>query len=238
MHSHGHDPVISGDEKKNPFLRYAWQLFDLPEEVTPDVVAQRAAEKKAVLAELCQPGPDVSFGDLCFSDLMNETFWYRLALRLFGPRLERPKESSSPWQCVDWKPLEAAEMSLVRLDRVKDPNASLQGIIDSSFGFRKWHNREALFTCNRPGVVRVLYSVNPNSPIPFESRALSKCQLIADRFEGARYVPVDTRAQYTLIAVVRMAHLENDEPDAVRFYNIGGPYNINTTTTPVFINRG
>ncbi|KAK7421450.1 hypothetical protein QQX98_002148 [Neonectria punicea] len=211
-------------------------MFDLPEEITPDVVAQRAAEKKAVLARLCQPGPDVSFGDLCFSDLMNDTFWYRPALRLFGPRLERPEASLSPWERVDWEPVEAAQMSLVRLDRIKDPNTSLQGIIDSSFGFRKWNNHDALFTCNRPCVVRVLYTAHPNSPIPFEQ--LQSFEMPVDRFEDSRYIPIDTRAQYTLIAVVRMAHLMNDEPDAVRFYNIDGPYNINTATNPAFLNRG
>lgn len=227
------DGTFTAVEKQNPILRYAWQMLDAQEVATDATRAQQAAEKKAVMAKLF-PGdaePATSFWHLIVSSLMLDTFWSRPEFQLFRPRLQK-REGDPVWRPVPWPARQLDYQSLIHLDRIDNPEMSLQEAVDLKFGVREWEESEYLFVCKRPNVVRVHYYNNPDQPCrSFEE--LRTFDMPFTRVEGTSLVP-DGRCRYALIAVVRLRGSGFGEVDYVRLYRVDG-CNINIrSNNPAF----
>lgn len=218
--------AFAAAEEKNPILRYAWQMLDIPEEATDATRAQQAAEKKAVMSKLF-PGDAETATHFQFLNstlsLMSDTFWSLPQFHLFTPRLQKDG-GDSVWRVVPWDPPQLVAQSIIVLDRIDSPGMSLQEAVDSKFEVQRWHDhdREAdvLLVCKRPSVVRVHYYNNPDQPsCSFDE--LRTFDMPFTRFEGTKPVP-DGSCRYALIAIVRLCPQGSEDVEHVRLYAVGG----------------
>ncbi|KAK7421454.1 hypothetical protein QQX98_002152 [Neonectria punicea] len=222
-------------QEKNPILRYACGLPDLPVVVTPDLVASSVAEKKTITTKLLgnDPGAFINFYDLCNSELMNETFWRLRPFHLFRPRLENFEGSSPPWRWIDWDPREITAMNLIRMESSQNPASTLQDLVNGTFGRRTWHGREVLLASNCPTVVRVLYAPGPDRVDSFEE--LRSFDMPYYNFENGWQVSGQGRMRYSLVAVVHMAIPDAVAvQDSVRFYGLDGSQLVSRSSNPAF----
>ncbi|KAH6991364.1 hypothetical protein BKA56DRAFT_574308 [Ilyonectria sp. MPI-CAGE-AT-0026] len=213
-------------EEKNPILRYAWQMLDIPEEATDATRAQQAAEKKAVMSKLF-PGDAETATHFHFLNatlgLMSDTFWSFPQFHLFAPRLQKD-EGDSVWRVVPWDPPQIVAQSIIVLDCLQNPGMSLQEAVDSKFGVKKWYDddgeADVLLVCKRPSVVRVHYYSNPDQP----SRSFDELRTFDmpfTQFEGTSIVR-DGRCRYAIIAIARLRRLGSEDMEHVRLYGVGG----------------
>ncbi|EEU41339.1 uncharacterized protein NECHADRAFT_83308 [Fusarium vanettenii 77-13-4] len=201
-------------ETENPILAFSWLMLGEPE--GNEARAQALKAKRALIEAV----PDAlgSFENLWRSAMMNRTLWQKKLFHLFGPKYHMPP--GEPIKCNEWNRDEIAGASIVQLNRVVDPQRTLQEAIDNCFGF---DDENTLFIPYRPRIIRVVYTPGTDERLPFQ--ALREFFLpqgdVKDVDGNLRYVQDSPPERYALIAVVRMRS-ESRESDYVRTYAVCG----------------
>ncbi|KAG4259213.1 hypothetical protein FPRO04_07516 [Fusarium proliferatum] len=222
IHSHamlGPEGLAKADhfkqaEIENPIIRFSWQMFER-DPLTRNIRSADWLKMKGQLQE-CGLQTTASFEDLCFSGMMNHTYWSQNEMRLL-----EPKVCLETWQVIDENTEEIASSSLVTLDRTHSPKMTLEQAVESSFGIVRREGKPTLHRPQKPLVIRVLYDPGSGTRLPF--RELRGFNLPIWRHTQDRENPFDTseRAQYVLIAVVRI-RCDSKDIDLVRFYATTG----------------
>ncbi|KAF4415656.1 hypothetical protein FACUT_13216 [Fusarium acutatum] len=201
-------------EAENPIIRFSWLIFGRD----PSELEMRYRDWMSTKRELVKRGLKVSetFETLCTSRMMNQSYWSQNEMRLL-----KPKMCLETWQVVNEDTEEIASASLVTLDRARSPDMTLQQAVESSFGIMRREGKRTLHRPARPHIIRVLYSPGPGPRLPF--RDLRGFNLPIWRETQERENPFDTRerAQYVVLAVVRM-RCAPQAGDFVRFYAAHG----------------
>ncbi|KAF7542000.1 hypothetical protein G7Z17_g11820 [Cylindrodendrum hubeiense] len=229
------DESFADAEKRNPILRYAWQMLDTPIPATDEAKARQAAEKKEAIVGALEHNVEDSkyFIDLCCSLIMVDTFWSRPEFHLFRSRLEK-HEGDSVWRVIPWQPREIAQCSQIEMNCRENPGLSLQKAVEAEFGERKWGDRKAFLMCNRPAIVRVLYIDNPDQPTR-SFNELRTFEMPFTRLEGYSCIP-DSHSRYALIAIAQLGHSTGKGLDYVRLYAVDGRMATINTNRQAFIN--
>ncbi|KAG5797240.1 hypothetical protein H9Q69_003709 [Fusarium xylarioides] len=222
IHSHamlGPEGLAKADHFKqaeidNPIIRFSWQMFER------DVSMRRirAADWAKMKSQLqdCGLQTTASFEELCKSGMMNHTYWSQNEMRLLEPKM-----CLETWQVVNESTEEIASSSLVTLDRTHSPEMTLEQAVESSFGIVRREGKLTLHRPKDPVIIRVLY--NPGSGLRLPFRELRGFNLPIWRETQDQQDPFGTseRAQYVLLAVVRM-RCDPNGIDLVRFYATTG----------------
>ncbi|KAM0542121.1 hypothetical protein ACHAPJ_012946 [Fusarium lateritium] len=192
-------------EENNPILRHAWHLFGDSKEELTEARALAYAGLIEAFGDHMEPS-EIFFEQLCWSSLMNETFWSQVEFSLF-----RPPVFLDTWEMVEQTPDEATDANMLEFDRSDHPEATLQDFVSSKFGVIN----QILYRPREPIVIRLLYRTSG---------------LGGHRFDSLRqfFVPVipgedDRKSQshYSVIAVVKM-RMTTTSPDSVRTYPVEG----------------
>ncbi|KAL2681372.1 hypothetical protein Neosp_008983 [[Neocosmospora] mangrovei] len=207
-------PEFKQSETENPILAFSWLMLGEPE--GNEARAQALKAKRALIEAV----PDAlgSFETLWRSAMMNRTLWQKKPFHLFGPKFHTPP--GEPIKCNEWNRDEIANASIVQLNRVVDPQCTLQEAVDSCFGF---DDENTLFIPYRPRIIRVVYTPGTDERLPFQ--ALREFFLpqgdVKDVDGNLRYFQNLPPERYALISVVRMRS-EIRESDYVRTYAVCG----------------
>ncbi|CAG7563840.1 unnamed protein product [Fusarium equiseti] len=137
-------------EKKNPILGYAWRSFGLE----PKEIQHAVGDKKTLLESINLPG--TSFEHFCNSALMNETFWSQFELQLFQPL------TTVDGKRVNIPPSETSRIGLLELDRAKNPDLTMEAVVEGSFGVFLYEDQEVVFRPGRLAVIRLFYQSHPD----------------------------------------------------------------------------
>ncbi|KAF5575865.1 hypothetical protein FPCIR_12916 [Fusarium pseudocircinatum] len=201
-------------EIQNPIIRFSWQMFET-DVSTRYIRTTDWAKMKSQLDE-CGLQTAASFQELCSSSMMNHTYWSQNEMRLLEPKM-----CLQTWQTINESTEEIASSSLVTLDRAHSPEMTLEQAVESSFGVFRREGKPTLHRPQQPLIIRVLYDPGSGPRLPF--RELRGFGLPIWRETQDRQNPFDTseRAQYVLLAVVRMRANPKDK-DLVRFYATTG----------------
>ncbi|KAG5766575.1 hypothetical protein H9Q72_005342 [Fusarium xylarioides] len=201
-------------EMENPIMRFSWQMFER-DASTSKIRSADWARMKSQLQE-CGLQTTASFEELCNSRMMNHTYWSQNEMRLM-----EPKVCLETWQTINESTEEIASSSLVTLNRTHSPEMTLEQAVESSFGMFRREGKPTLHRPQQPLIIRVFYDPGSGPRLPF--RELRGFSLPIWRETEDRQNPLDTseRAQYVLLAVVRM-RCDPKEIDVVRFYATTG----------------
>ena len=197
-------------EEKNPILGYAWSLFDSDEKEKEVSLKRRSAVLQAI------SGHGTSFGVLCTSALMNETFWSQDIFRL-----SRNLRCIGTGQIVERSADEIARASILEFDHAMNPNLTLGEVVNRSFGVISFNGQDVASIPNNPWIVRLLYKPALNASKRLDINGLKTLylpvweQVMSEA--DACYHEVRKEA-YFLLAVVRMQG-DDFQPEYVRTYN-------------------
>ncbi|KAJ4163112.1 hypothetical protein NW754_014535 [Fusarium falciforme] len=167
-------------EAQNPILAFSWLMFGEPKGAE---ACARAVKVKCALLEAI-PESKASFEALWTSDMMNQTC-----------RADFVKP-------IEWTRQEAAEASIIRLDRAANSQLTLQEAVDNCFGIEN----NTLLVPYRPRALREFF-LPQGSVRTVDGRV--------------RYIQDELPMRYALIAVVRMRSGPH-EGDNVRTYRACG----------------
>ncbi|KAF9766900.1 hypothetical protein IL306_000597 [Fusarium sp. DS 682] len=220
-------------EEENPILKHAWHFMGDSEEEKLAAGRARANLIEALGTEM--NAGTASFKELCTSSLMNRTFWSQVPLSLFWPTLYVPS-----MRLVHQDPNDRADTNLVRLNREKNPDMSLQEAINGQFGIEQEDSQHVIRRPKYPMIIRVLLRTKDGSNrnrIEFEDiRQFFLPQWVETDDDEGHILMGGEPQRYTIIAVVRMRPDETavneamqdqdaDETydDVVRTYAQNGP---------------
>ncbi|RKL46858.1 hypothetical protein BFJ72_g2598 [Fusarium proliferatum] len=197
-------PWLVQAEEKNPILLHAWHVFGRSKgDVEKATVAREKVEEALRLLDI---DPKGSFEDLCFSSLMNETFWSQDVFRLCEPAF-----SISTGRMADFSPDEIAMTSLISNNN-----------IDDVIGIHEWKGEVSVFPPSRPWIIRVMLDTSSHTDqmLPFRERRCLRIPIWKELMEEANLVfDITGEIHYHLLAVVRLRDKDNGKPDYVRTYS-------------------
>lgn len=191
-------------EEKNPILLHAWHVFGRSKGDVEKATAAREKVEEAL--RLLDIDPKGSFEDLCFSSLMNETFWSQDVFRLCEPAF-----SISTGRMADFSPDEIAKTSLISNNN-----------IDDVIGIHEWKGEVTVFPPSRPWIVRVMLDTSSQTDqiSTFRERRCLRMPIWKELREEANLVfDITDEIHYHLLAVVRLRDKDNGKPDYVRTYS-------------------
>ncbi|KAF4462523.1 hypothetical protein FALBO_10666 [Fusarium albosuccineum] len=197
--SSGQLPLATGKgESDNPILSYAWLGFGNPRD--RETQGRIAQAKSALVAALPRADPDapqdVSFRDLCTSDLMNKSLWCEPLFHMFHPDVLIAPTSETLVQQEPWTGHELVVRSMLHLNLQQIPGLTLQTLVNMSCGKLPGG---VLRAPKRPAIIRILYT--PGQHLAYKPQVVKAC--------------------YTLCAMVRLRRVDS-ERDVVRTYSSNG----------------
>ncbi|KAF5974280.1 hypothetical protein FBULB1_7838 [Fusarium bulbicola] len=201
-------------EIENPIIRFSWQMFERGRASRQ----ARSEDWKKVKKQLEDQGLQTSapFEELCTSSMMNHTYWSQNEMRLLEPKM-----CLETWQVIDENTEEIASSSLVTLDRSLSPDMTLEKAVESSFGMVRREGKPTLHRPREPLIIRVLYNPGPGSRLSFRELRGFNLPVWRETQDRENLLDMSGRAQYVLIAVVRMRSDRGDK-DLVRLYATTG----------------
>ncbi|KAF4992940.1 hypothetical protein FDECE_13555 [Fusarium decemcellulare] len=217
-----HEIWFKEAESDNPILSYAWLMFGNPRD---DGARRRIAQaKSALIAALPRASPDapqdVSFQELCTSDLMNKSLWCERLFHMFHPDILIAPTSETLVQQEPCTGHELVVRSMLHLNLQQIPGLTLQALVDMSYGKLPG---DVLRAPKRPAIIRILYTPGEHVRLPFNQ--LWRFVLYQGKFldvtDQLAYKPHVVKACYTLCAIVRLRRVDS-ERDIVRTYSSNG----------------
>lgn len=202
-------------EQENPILAFSW--LTLGEPTGPEACARAVEVKRALLEAV--PDSKASFEALWASDMMNQTWWGKQLFHLYSKRFTLPSSRADFVKPIEWTRQEVAEASIIRLNRIANPELTLQKAVDNCFGIED----NTLLIPYRPRVIRVYYTPGMQNRLPFQAlREFYLAQGSVRTVDGrVTYTQDELPMRYALIAVVRLRSGPH-ENDNVRTYRVCG----------------
>lgn len=215
--------LFADAEACNPILGYAWMRFDHLDldGASEEDRAMWAHEKRAAAAAAVQgvfDGKNTTFANLYGSDLMKKTFWNLDVFRL--PHDIARFTATQGWHSAPWNPVDAVSWSEVQLNRLVDPQMTLQMAIDGHLRSQEQLETGDIYRFQTPCFIRVYYcSGAQGDALPF--KALQTFTVPVETLilqgNGLEKQEVD-RCPYRLMGVVRMRKY-GEKYDCIRSYD-------------------